>query len=477
MFSYNSADITYAVIFGKGDCSSDIDYSVDLNKKEAKIYTKARMLGQNLNGVMDTDRIKRDIVRYEKYEYGTDISRASVSISFCGNQEQPLVDDVKEYLRDLLASHRVTFAHEVVEAQINIFEDTDNDWNQIALDFAMEVNCPGYAKKYQEGKFNQVVWEKEREKYLNLHPELNKIDESKLCGKNVRNSKKLFIRQRYKDPVWFRMWPDMTYMFDGQNGLANSAIVNRVKPKRLRGCQLLGSPFDTNPYILTKSGKKVRVNTSGFFEPYFYGAGLCPYNAEPNMFSIRNMPDGGAYYGHRNLHPGKWGFIDMEGNVVIEPQYVYALGAFGPEDKEFFVVARLINKKVYWGILDYNGNESIPCKYVSIKHEGSSDIVIYQEDVDGLFGLMKIDGTVILPPTFGHIFYCHFCPEDIFVIAGKDEDYDGIFSLEKKKYVVPPRADSLSWSTNFLDETKTIKLVRTRDSEVICYDYDGNLIK
>ena len=106
-----------------------------------------------------------------------------------------------------------------------------------------------------------------------------------------------------------------------------------------------------------------------------------------------------------------------------------------------------------------------------------TDIVIYQEDVDGLFGLLKIDGTVILPLMFGHIGNCYFGSKYNFIIAGKDVDYDGVFSLEQNKYIIPPFENSLSYDKKFNEKKKTIKFIRTRDSKEICYDYDGNLIK
>ena len=90
---------------------------------------------------------------------------------------------------------------------------------------------------------------------------------------------------------------------------------------------------------------------------------------------------------------------------------------------------------------------------------------------------MKIDGTVILPPMFGDTGSCYFGPKYNFIIAGKDINYNGVFSIEKNKYVIPPFENSLSYDIKFFDETKTIKLIRTRDSKEICYDYDGNLIK
>ena len=150
MFTYDCADITYSVTWGKGDGSSSIDYSMDLTKKEAKSYTEARMLGEDLDLVIDTYRMEREIIRYERDEYGSDISYARVSISFCDNQEQPPYEDVEAYLTGLLKAHKYELAHDVVEAQINVYDDTDSDWRQVALDLAKELHCPGYIKRYGE---------------------------------------------------------------------------------------------------------------------------------------------------------------------------------------------------------------------------------------------------------------------------------------------------------------------------------------
>ncbi len=152
MFMYDSADITYSVMWGKLDGSSSIDYSVDLTKKEARIYTEARMLGQDLDWVMDTYRIEREIISFEQSEYGSDIRDASVSISFCDNEEQPPYEDIEAYLTGLLKAHKYELAHDVIEAQINVFDDTESDWQQIALDLAKELHCPGYIKMYAKDR-------------------------------------------------------------------------------------------------------------------------------------------------------------------------------------------------------------------------------------------------------------------------------------------------------------------------------------
>ena len=149
MFCYDSIDVTYTVIFSKL-YSGEGDYTFDLNKKEQKAYTKARMLGKNLEDTINLCRCEREIIRYEKEEYDEDISYAEVNVYLCDENEQPSVEDVKAYLTDLLKAHKYKLVNNVVKAQIEVYEDTDNDWEQIALDLANELQCNGYIKKYKK---------------------------------------------------------------------------------------------------------------------------------------------------------------------------------------------------------------------------------------------------------------------------------------------------------------------------------------
>ena len=149
MFNYGCIDVTYTVVYGKL-YSGEGDYSFELNKKESKAYTKARMLGKDLEDTINLCRCEREIIRYEKEEHDEDISNLEVHITFCDEGEQPPVEDVKAYLTDLLKAHNYKLAYEVVLAQINVFKDTENDWIKVALDLAMELHCLGYIKKYKD---------------------------------------------------------------------------------------------------------------------------------------------------------------------------------------------------------------------------------------------------------------------------------------------------------------------------------------
>ncbi len=469
MFKYKSADITYAVSWGKLDGSSDIEYLFDLNKKESRIYTKARMLGQDLEEVMDTLRIEREIIRYERYEYDSDIRDASISITLCDNQKQPPVEDIKAYIKDLLATHRVTFAHEVVEAQINVFEDMENDWNQIALDLAMEVNCPGYAKKYQDGKFNKDVWDKEREELL---LKLQQERERKEQEKREREEK----LKAEENP-----WIDKSWQLH--------KIPEEEKINRYRGCKNITKSTDTKLHIITKNGKEVVLDAVWPFELSFYGVGLCPYNAKE---WDRNKGYGGYSIG--GCRAGTWGFIDTDGNVVVKPQYKYISGPYGFEEEEYYIVAKDVKVKNYWGednivtlwgILDSKGNESIPCQHKrllpALNGRRSYNIIIYIKEIYNCdrYGLMKTDGTEILKPQFNYISSENFNWDNKMFLAGSSHFNFGVFSLDKNKFITPDMCENVK----FNDETKTIECTYHVDMggwysiRKGVYDYDGNEIK
>lgn len=459
MFTYDEADITYAVTFGKGDGSSDIDYSYDLNQKEARIYTKARMLGRDLNEVMDTYRIEREVIRYEKSEYDSDISYARVSIWFCDNQEQPPIEDVKEYLKDLLAAHRITSAREVVDAQINVFEDTENDWNKIALDLAMEVNCPGYAKRYQEGKFNKKIWEKEREELLKT---LSKQKPKKQDKKEKKPIELTYVKNPWRRSFW------------------DTQLDDEERIKRHRGCKDITKPDDKQLHILTESGKEVIIDAVPYFKLSFYGDGFCPFNTEEHDFFAEK---------HHCL-AGNYGFFNTKGEIVIEPQYLYACGPYGSYDDEFYLVCKLWYGNYAWGILDSHGKESLPClpyKYseFQLTSYGSKhvDVLIYSPNKsytgrDGYYGLMKRDGTVILEPKFKYISNLNFNWDNKLFIAGLSQYHYGVFSLVKNKFITPENCSRVA----FNDETKTIECSYTTGFHFPIYrhkftfDYDGNLL-
>lgn len=205
--------------------------------------------------------------------------------------------------------------------------------------------------------------------------------------------------------------------------------------KYLRGCKDITKPTDRKPHFLTKSGKEVVVDTTEKFELCFYGIGLCPYNAQRLAYP---WPDDGPYW-MDDPEAGEWGFIDTEGKVVIEPQYVYAIGPYGTYcEEEYFVVAKMIDGKPRWGVLDHTGTETIPCRYSEIAFT-DYDVVVYQEEGNDLYGLMKIDGTIILKPKFSYVCNVEVDMGKKVLVAGTDTYFTGLYSLEKDRFIIPCR--------------------------------------
>ncbi len=367
MFTYDEANITYAVTFGKGDGSSDIDYSMSFNKKEAKAYTKARMLGLDLDyDVEELDsaiyKCEKEIICYERYEYGTDISDARVSISFCDNQEQPPAEDIEAYLTDLLKAHKYELAHDVVEAQINVFDDTERDWREIALELAKELHCSGYIKKYRDE----------------------------------------ISQEKNKKPV-------------------SESISEKLK-------EALDN-FDS----YHKNISNVLKNYDSYSSYDLYSEGF------------------------------------------------------------FYIVTKMVDGKKRKGVLGHTGELLVPCKYAFLFETLSykrrigkiehliSDYFAYQEEKDGPFGLIKVDGTIVLKPCFAYLGYTYlnYDSKHNMIAAGNNKKCQGVFSLELNKFVTPCKYESIG----FFDEQilcsfnyRSVKSWRdTHDLDY--YDYDAHLIK
>ena len=262
--------------------------------------------------------------------------------------------------------------------------------------------------------------------------------------------------------------------------------------KHLRGWKKITRITDSKPRFLTKTGREVVVDTTEDFEVCFGGIGLCQYNAK--RFSPP-WPDTGLYDSYV-LDAGTWGFIDTEGNVVIEPQYVYVMGPCGNFCKEdYYVVAKMIDGKARWGVLDHTGKEVIPCKYTAIQ-DTNYDVVIFQEEEKGLYGLMYTDGTIIVKPKFAHIDTWDVDMHKKVLAAGTDIYFDGAYSLEKDCFIVPCRFAHIWFMDEYIeadypiqsdyedfaddnDHTEYLVILRKNNIEfggTEYFDYAGNLL-
>ncbi len=192
----------------------------------------------------------------------------------------------------------------------------------------------------------------------------------------------------------------------------------------------------------TDNGEKSTflINEDGevIYFPFFVdyhdvSPGLIPFNAKewegnyikPGLYWKYDMDDG--------LEPGNWGYIDVKGKIVVEPQYYFATG-FWNGDGHHAVVARLCNEELLWGVIDESGKETIPCSETQLLM-GWGDDVIFRRKGEELLGMMGFDGDVILEPRFGYIE--EYYSDKGLVIAGDDEDYLGLFSIQEERFIIP----------------------------------------
>ena len=147
--------------------------------------------------------------------------------------------------------------------------------------------------------------------------------------------------------------------------------------------------------MLTPDGKEITFNHD--IDADYYDGGLCPFNASKEPVSA---PKPGYYwdYDYEEVRPGKWGYLDIQGNVIVEPQYVYAVGFYNGGG-ERAVVARLVDGELLWGAIDRLGNEIVPCLYESL-YTCWGDAFAYRRFGEELYGIMDMDGNILTPPQF-----------------------------------------------------------------------------
>ncbi len=96
---------------------------------------------------------------------------------------------------------------------------------------------------------------------------------------------------------------------------------------------------------------------------------------------------------------GMWGWIDMEGNEVIPPQYVFAMSFFDGRavvckgDWSIDENGRYWCENEQWGLIDKRGNEIVPCRFdelfeidgtdsFMLCHEGGRGVVVNKDCQD-----------------------------------------------------------------------------------------------
>lgn len=219
-------------------------------------------------------------------------------------------------------------------------------------------------------------------------------------------------------------------------------------------------------YLVNILGEKTEfsydINTSDF------QYGLCPFSVKRHTGSY--SPPLEDYF--EGYYPGLWGYVDKYGKIAIEPQYVFAT-PFGLVENRAFV-AKIVDGKTLWGLIDTNGNEVIPCTYRELStHSGTA--VNYMLEHGGDYGIMDIYGNVITEPKyFGIIEYdsAHG------LLAVKDEDdLCGVVKVSDGSEVIPFEHEYIGFESGCIECETHCRLTRyTYEGELIGYDGYGDHI-
>lgn len=192
-------------------------------------------------------------------------------------------------------------------------------------------------------------------------------------------------------------------------------------------------------YLVTKSGRQINLDYK--IDNNKYCNGLCPFNAVE--WNNSKYPTPCEFDG---LSPGLWGYLDREGNIAITPQYVYA-SAFGSTDGNHAFVAKFVNGKLAWGLIDAIGNETIPCEHYCLSSKWGDSVKVLCEESD-LYGLMDFEGKWILKPKFEYIEEYNF--EYRLITYGTDEEHLGVYSLDMDKTIIPLEYDCIEYGKHMI---------------------------
>lgn len=213
--------------------------------------------------------------------------------------------------------------------------------------------------------------------------------------------------------------------------------------------------------LITLDGKEIDFNHD--IDTGLFDGELCPFNVatEPVL-----APKPGYYWYHDydDVKPGKWGYVNIDGQVIVEPQYAYAVGFYNGGG-ERAVVARLVGEKLFWGVIDGSGKEVIPCFYESV-YTRWGDAFAFRRDGEELYGIMDLDGNVIAEPQFEY--FEAYDADHRLLTVGEHEDALGVYSLDKQEMIIPMEYDCIDYGEKII----SCEIAYTGKEQY--FDYDGN---
>lgn len=171
------------------------------------------------------------------------------------------------------------------------------------------------------------------------------------------------------------------------------------------------------------------------------------------MVSLLGEIDLQYYHTFRDT-AGMWGWIDLEGNEVIPPQFVYAMSFF--EGKAIVCrgkwsvddCGRYWCEDERWGVIDKNGKEVVPCMFDEIFDIDDTDRFMlchiggWKEGKNCIFDIQRQE--IILEMDFdfdyGYMFNeCFYRDGCIFFDEhepGEETDYIYVYDTKERKWIV-----------------------------------------
>ena len=268
---------------------------------------------------------------------------------------------------------------------------------------------------------------------------------------------------------------DMNFVIPMQYRLADSFVNGMAKVKK-----------DEERYFIDKTGQEIKIQAPGEGIEYeeignFY-EGLC----RVSTLKLRGFDL--AYFSDYDDIAGIWGFVNEKGNLVIEPQYIFAndfedgfaivcKGKWTIDKKwdNEYNTGRYWSEEQKWGAIDKSGKEVIPFVFDEIKNfydTRDAFIAHYGGWKEGHWGVIDNRGNWLAEPIFEDIDYDF--QDGLFAFYKEDKWNDdnvplGIYDTKQKKVIFEPQFTDVSFfedgwiKVEFYDEKLGRKIEKVID--------------
>ncbi len=222
--------------------------------------------------------------------------------------------------------------------------------------------------------------------------------------------------------------------------------------------QCVKAKIGSQQFLVTWQGERIpfayEIDTRDFY------LGLCPFCAKPFEGQVPTP----VADGFDELTPGLWGYINADGQIVVPPQYVYATN-FGMWGHPRAFVAKLVDGALQWGLLGPDGREVVACQYAVLEGD-FGPAVHFMREQNGLYGLLDLNGKVMLEPRYEIIWAYH---QALGLIGAGAREQIGVVEIKSGRVIVPCRYHSV-----FMIEGEDDYITcETGDGDEVYFTYDG----